>query len=48
MEERRISRLGREGMAVNVGSIDGSKNPESTQPPALRGDPVQAGTSQYK
>jgi len=27
---------------------DGSKNPELTRPPALRGDPVQASTSQYK
>jgi hypothetical protein len=26
---------------------DGSKNPELTLPPALRGDPVQASTSQY-
>jgi len=27
---------------------DGSKSPELTRPPALRGDPVQASTSQYK
>jgi hypothetical protein len=27
---------------------DGSKNPELTLPPALRGAPVQASTSQYK